>query len=106
MDVLGRVVPFFLLIAVGAGLARAKVIDLAGARAMSAYVFWAAFPSLLVHSLATMPAPEPAMGLWLAAYATAAAAPMLLPLIVGRLAGWEAKTRGGAAMASITGNTA
>src|SRR5436190_3626305 len=106
MDVLARVIPFFLLIAAGAGLARTKVIDLAGARAMSAYVFWAAFPALLIHSLATMPAPEPAMALWLGAYAIAAAAPMILPLVIGRLAGWEAKTRGGAAMATITGNTA
>src|SRR5438128_12322802 len=104
MDVLARVIPFFLLIGVGALAARTKLLDVAAARALSAYVFWIAFPALLVHSLATMPVPETAMAGWLAAYALGAGAALPLAILAGRALGWEREARGGAAMASVTGN--
>lgn len=106
MDVVARVIPFFMLIAVGVVVARAKLIDITGARALSAYVFWVGFPSLLVHSLATMPVPDGRLALSLVVYGLAAAAPVLAGPLLGRLLGWERRTRGGTAMASITGNTA
>jgi len=106
MDVLLRVIPFFLLIAVGAAVARARLIDIAGARALSAYVFWVAFPALLVHSLSHAPAPDAALGLSLAAYGLAAVAPLFLVLILGRSLGWSRHARAGAGMAAVGGNTA
>ena len=59
MDVLARVIPFFLMIGVGVVAARVRLISMDGARALSAYVFWIAFPALLIHSLAARPRPEP-----------------------------------------------
>lgn len=106
MDVLVRVIPFFLLIGCGVAAARARLIELAGARALSAYVFWIAFPALLVHSLAQMPRPGADMAAGLAAYAVGAVAPLAGTLLIGRALGWERKTRGGAAMAAVSGNTA
>src|SRR5688572_20868336 len=106
MDVLARVIPFFLLIGLGAAIARLRLVDLGGARALSTYVFWVAFPALLIHSLASMPPPDAAMGAGLAAYTAGATAPLVVALLVGRAAGWERQTRGGAAMASATTNTA
>jgi predicted permease len=106
MDVIARVIPFFLLIAVGVVVARARLVDLTGARALSTYVFWVGFPALLVHSLATMPVPGGRLALGLAVYALAACLPVVAAPLVGRARGWERTTRGGAAMASITGNTA
>jgi malonate transporter and related proteins len=106
MDVLARVIPFFLLIGLGAVIARLKLMDVAGARALAAYVFWVAFPALLIHSLAAMPPPDAALGAGLAAYAVGATAPLFVALLVGRLAKWDRPTRGGTAMASATTNTA
>jgi predicted permease len=106
MDVLARVAPFFLMIAAGVVAGRARLIDLAGARALSAYVFWIAFPALLVHSLAAMPRPEAALARNLGAYAVGACLPLLVPVLGGRLFGWSREARAGAGMASIGGNTA
>jgi hypothetical protein len=106
VDVLLRVIPFFLLIAVGVVIARAKLIDLGGARALSAYVFWVAFPALLIHSLSHSPAPNARMAVSLITYAIAMGAPLVIALIVGRLLGWSREATAGAGMASIGGNSA
>lgn len=106
MEVLSRVIPFFLLIGLGAGVARARLIDLAGGRALSAYVFWIAFPALLIHSLSHAPAPTGSMAVSLGLYAVAMAAPLVLPLVAGRLLGWTKEEGRGAGMAAICGNTA
>lgn len=106
MDILSRVLPFFLLIAVGVVVARTKRIDITGARALSAYVFWVAFPALLIHSLSAMPAPDARLAQGLIAYAAGATAPLFAALLIGRALGWSREARGGAAMASVGGNTA
>jgi predicted permease len=106
LDVLIRAAPFFLMIAAGVVIARVRLIDLAGARALSAYVFWVAFPALLIHALSSSPAPDSAFATGLGAYAVAAVVPLIVVLIVGRLLGWKAEARGGAGMASIGGNSA
>jgi predicted permease len=106
VDVLLRVIPFFLLIFVGAAVARAKLIDLAGARALSSYVFWVAFPALLIHSLSHSPAPNAHMAVSLGVYAVAMTAPLVIILLLGRLLGWTREERCGSAMAGIGGNTA
>jgi predicted permease len=106
MDVLARVIPFFLMIGVGIVASRARLISMDGAKALSTYVFWIAFPALLVHSLAAMPRPEAALARSLAAYAVSAAAPLFVALLVGRMLRWPREQRAGAGMASIGGNTA
>lgn len=106
MDVLARVIPFFMLVAVGVVLGRVSLVDLAGARALSAYVFWVAFPALLIHSLSAMAPPDAAMAAGLAAYAVGVSAVLALALVAGRLMGWSRPARAGTAMASINANTA
>ena len=58
MEVGLRLAPFFFLILCGAVLARTRRIDLVGARALSAFVFWLAAPALLLHSLAVTAPPD------------------------------------------------
>lgn len=106
MDVLLRVIPFFLMIGVGVVAARVRLITMDGARALSAYVFWIAFPALLVHSLSAMPRPQAGLAASVGAYAVGAVAPLFAALIVGRLLGWPREQRAGAGMASVGGNTA
>lgn len=106
MDVLARVIPFFLMIGVGVIAARTRLISMDGARALSAYVFWIAFPALLVHSLSTMPRPEPQLAASVAAYAAGASLPLFIVLLLGRLLRWPTEQRAGAGMASVTSNTA
>lgn len=106
MDVLSRILPFFLLIAAGAIAARSKVLDGLAARGLSSYVFWIGFPALLVHALAAAPPPDADVGKILAAYGLGLGAALALPLIIGRLRGWRREARAGAAMAASVGNTA
>lgn len=98
--------PLFLLIFVGAVVARAKLIDLAGGRALSAYVFWVAFPALLIHSLSHSPAPTAHMAASLGVYAAAMASPLIVILILGRVLRWTHEEKAGAGMGTICGNTA
>lgn len=106
MDVLTRVVPFFLLIGVGVIAARSRLIDMAGARTLSAYVFWIAFPALLIHSLSGMQRPDSALAIGLLAYSLAMVAPLIALTVIGRLFKWPLEQRSGAGVAAIAGNTA
>ncbi|MBQ1542098.1 MAG: AEC family transporter [Caulobacteraceae bacterium] len=106
MDVLSRIAPFFLLIACGVVAARARVVDAGAARALSTYVFWIAFPALLIHGLESAPIPDAATAKGLAAYGLGQCAALATPLVVGRLLGWPRAARAGAAMAAGVGNTA
>ena len=106
MDVLARVFPFFLLIAVGVVAARTRLLDMVGARALSAYVFWIAFPALLIHSLSAMQPPDSAMAIGLFAYLAGMTAPLVIIVLLGRLLQWPRQQGAGAGMASIAANTA
>jgi malonate transporter and related proteins len=101
-----RVLPFFLLIAVGAGIARARLLNAEASRGLSIYVLWIGFPALLVRSLGTAPAPGAAMLRGLAAYGLSAIALLFAALGVGRISQWRVGDRAGAAMAGVVGNTA
>lgn len=105
MDVLIRVIPFFLLIGAGVAIARVRLIDLNGAKALSAYVFWVAFPALLLHALSSSPPPDAAFARGLGVYALAAAAPLIVAVLLGKALGWAPETRAGVGMASIGGNS-
>lgn len=104
MDVALRLAPFFLLIAIGVVAAKTRRIELPGARALSTYVFWIASPALLIHSLATTPAPDARMALGLAAYSAGLLAVLVLVILAGRLLGWSREERAGAGCASMAGN--
>jgi predicted permease len=104
MDVGLRLAPFFFLILCGAALARTRRIDLVGARALSAFVFWLAAPALLLHSLAVTAPPDARMGLGLAAYSVGLIAVLVVVILAGRLLRWSREERAGAACASMAGN--
>lgn len=105
-EVLTRVLPFFLLIAAGAGIARARLLDAEAARGLSVYVLWIGFPALLIRSLGTAPPPDPAMARGLLAYTLSAVVLLFAALAVGRLARWIPGDRAGVGMCGVVGNTA
>lgn len=104
MEVVLRLIPFFLLIAAGAAAARTARIDIAGARALSSYVFWIAFPALLIQGLSKVAPPEARMAMGLAAYAASLIAVLLVVMTLGRVLGWSREARVGAGVASMAGN--
>ena len=120
LAVVSRVLPFFLLVGAGVGLARLRLLDDGMARGLSAYVFWIGFPALLIHALSAIGASGPDPGAadqaaadqgWalvrgLAAFAGAALAVMVGLLGLGRALGWSREDRAGAALAGGLGNSA
>jgi len=103
VDVLSRVLPFFLLVGAGVALVRLRLIDGPMAAGLSAYVFWIGFPALLIHSLSRMGTPGPALAWGLAAFAGAALAVMAGLLGLGLMLGWTRPERAGAATAGSRG---
>jgi predicted permease len=106
VDLLARIAPFFLLIALGAGVARLKLLDDGGWRGLSAYTFWIGFPALLVSWLGGAPAPGGAAALSVAVYAVIMAAMIGLATAAGTLLRWRAVDTAGAAACAGVGNTA
>lgn len=106
VDVLSRVLPFFLLVGAGVALVRLRLIDGPMAAGLSAYVFWIGFPALLIHSLSRMGTPGPALAWGLAAFAGAALLVMAGLLALGLMLGWTRRERAGAALAGSLGNSA
>jgi len=106
LDVLSRVLPFFLLVGAGVALVRLRLLDAPMAAGLSAYVFWIGFPALLIHSLSRIGTPGPALASGLAAFAGAALLVMAGLLGLGRLLGWTRQEQAGAALAGVLGNSA
>jgi predicted permease len=106
LDVLSRVLPFFLLVGAGVALVRLRLLDASMAAGLSAYVFWIGFPALLIHSLSRIGAPGPALAWGLAAFAGAALLLMALLMVAGLALGWTREERAGAALAAGLGNSA
>jgi malonate transporter and related proteins len=105
MFVIGKVLPLFLVMLAGAGLARARLLDEAAVSGLSRYVYWLAFPLLLVHGLGSGEPPAPAAALGLAGYAVGALCPLLLTLAVTRLLRWPEGVRAALPMCASLGNT-
>lgn len=105
-QVLSEVLPFFLIVAVGWGAARARLFDERAAEALSAYVFWIGFPALLIDALARAPKPAPGFAISLAAYGGCALATLGASLLLGRLLRWPERSRAGAGLAASLGNSA
>lgn len=98
--------PIFALILLGWGGVRLGLFDANVGAGLSRFVFWLAFPALLLTSMAKSPPPDGAMatqiGVWLG---------VLLSFQIGaRLLGWAAnmnkQAQAGVAMAATCGNTA
>jgi malonate transporter len=84
--ILGVVLPVFGLILVGFGSVRAKLLDAAGVRGLSAFVFHLALPALLFRSLSQGSGGPPAGAGVVYAYFTGCLLAYGLAMAVGRLA--------------------
>ena len=105
MFVVGKVLPLFLVMLAGAGLARARLLDEAGVSGLSRYVYWLGFPLLLVHSLGSAAPPSPAAALGLLGYACGALCPLLLTIALARFVRWPTQVRAALPMCAALGNT-
>lgn len=73
LDIIAAVLPVFVLVALGYGAARGKLISAEGGRGVDAYVFWFAIPALLFITMLDMEMGEVApWRLWGAYYVGAA----------------------------------
>jgi malonate transporter and related proteins len=106
LDVLFITLPIFSLIGLGFGGARLGLFDDSVGAGLSRFVFWLAFPALLLSSMAKAPAPDITMagqiGLWLGVLM----AFQLGGRIAARIVGLDKASAAGVAMASTCGNTA
>jgi malonate transporter and related proteins len=103
--VIGKVLPLFLVMLAGAGLARARILDEAGVAGLSRYVYWLGFPVLLVHSLGTAEPPSAGVLAGLLGYAVGALGPLVLAIGAARLLRWGGATRAALPMCAALGNT-
>jgi malonate transporter and related proteins len=98
--------PIFALILLGWGGVRLGLFDAHVGAGLSRFVFWLAFPALLLTSMAKSPTPDSIMashiGVWLGV--------LLLFQFAARVVGWAAnlskQEQAGVAMAATCGNTA
>jgi malonate transporter and related proteins len=106
LDVLFITLPIFSLIGLGWGGVKLALFDEGVGAGLSRFVFWLAFPALLLSSMAKAPAPNGAMigqiGIWLGVLLTF----QLLGHIGAKLIGLDKQARAGVAMASSCANTA
>jgi malonate transporter and related proteins len=103
--VIGKVLPLFLVMLAGAGLARARILDEAGVAGLSRYVYWLGFPLLLVHSLGSAERPSAGVLIGLAGYAAGALGPLVLAVAAARLFRWREGARAALPMCAALGNT-
>lgn len=106
LDILQRVLPFFLLAGAGFVLGWLRPYDETMSAGLSGYVYWIGFPALLIHGIGTAPRPDAATVTGYAAYAAAMFAIMGVTLAVGFLLRWSKADRAGAAMAASINNSA
>ncbi|MBO9707632.1 MAG: AEC family transporter [Caulobacter sp.] len=106
LDVLQRVLPFFLLVGAGVVLARLRLFDARMSNGLSTYVYWIGFPALLVNSLSRVGAPDRALTEGLVAYGACALLVVVLMVLVGMVVGWTREERAGAALSASLGNSA
>jgi malonate transporter and related proteins len=106
MEALSITLPIFALIGAGWLGTRLNLFDEAVAQGLARFVFWLAFPALLLSSMAKAPAPDAAMagtiGLWL----TVLLGIQVLARLAGLGLGLDRPTRNGVALAASCGNTA
>ena len=106
MDVVLRILPFFALVAVGALAARLGALTAAAAAGLSRYVYWLAFPALLLHALAATKLPGAAAAPGLLAYVAALACPYLMAAGLGAWRRWPGEVRAALPLLSGVNNDA
>lgn len=106
MSALAVTLPIFALICLGWIGAKLKLFDEAVSQGLARFVFWLAFPSLLLSSMAKAPPPDAAMagtiGIWLAVLLSM----QLLARVVGAGFNFSRQATAGSALAASCGNTA
>jgi malonate transporter and related proteins len=106
LDILFITLPIFSLIGLGYVGVRLGLFDVEVGSGLSRFVFWLAFPALLLTSMAKAPAPDAMMasqiGLWLGVLI----AFQLSARLVAQMMGLNGQTQAGIAMASSCANTA
>lgn len=106
MDVLWITLPIFGLIALGWAGAKAGLFDGNTASGLSRFVFWLAFPSLLLTSMAKAPVPNAAQGSTLLMWVAVLIAGHMLARLAGMGLGLSKTSQAGVGFASSSGNTA
>ena len=106
MDVLWITLPIFGLVALGWAGAKAGLFDGATASGLSRFVFWLAFPSLLLTSMAKAPVPNLSHGSVLLVWVGVLLAGHLLARIAGLGFGLSKVSQAGVGFAASSGNTA
>jgi malonate transporter and related proteins len=106
LDILLITLPIFSLIGLGYGGVALGLFDDSVGTGLSRFVFWLAFPALLLSSMAKAPAPDAAMagqiGVWLGVLL----AFQLGARLAGMVIGLDKAAAAGVAMASTCANTA
>lgn len=93
MEVVLRILPIFALVGIGAAAARGGALTAEAAAGLSRYVYWIAFPALLLHALATTARPGLEEARALLAYALALACPCALAAAWAAVRRWPADAR-------------
>jgi malonate transporter and related proteins len=106
LDVLLITLPIFSLIWLGYGGARLGLFDEGVGTGLSRFVFWLAFPALLLSSMAKAPAPDAAMAAQIGIWLGVLLAFQLGARLLGGMLGRDRQARAGVAMASTCANTA
>lgn len=106
MELAVRIAPFFALIAVGAVLARLKILGERPGRWLSAYTYWIGFPALLISWLGSAPPPDAGLAGALGIYAAAMGVVLALGVAAGRVRRWPAEAQAGVPLVAAVGNTA
>lgn len=106
MDIVARVAPFFLLIAVGALAGRLGWLDARRGGWLSAYTFWIGFPALLLRWLGDAPPPGRDEVTSLVGYGAVMGATLVAVWGLGRRLNLPRPAAAGAPMAAVVGNTA
>lgn len=106
MDVLWITLPIFGLIGLGWAGAKAGLFDATTASGLSRFVFWLAFPSLLLTSMAKAPAPTLTEGSVLAGWVGVLLAGHVLARAGAILLRLPATSQAGVGFAASSGNTA
>lgn len=106
MDVLLITLPIFSLIGLGWGGVKLGLFDAEVGAGLSRFVFWLAFPALLLSSMAKAPPPDSAMAGQISIWLGVLLACQLLARLGSRLLGFDGAAQAGIALASSCANTA